>query len=152
MSEPPKALADLADKYELNTSNILGIGYDSFRNKMYKIALSKPGYYFEMRDAILSYLKDDLTKLLYTKFYYLFLLGTTTDKKTFLVREAPISGTDGPGICPNFPIPKIQKFCAEAAATVGELCDDCLSMLLPKTADEILNRKMAVQGLMPETD
>jgi hypothetical protein len=127
----------------IDTSNFLGIKNATFKSTIYKLCLSRPSDYFELRQNLSDHLKTKMTENLYKEFYNIMLTGK--DAAGNLIIMDPKA--KGVALEPQIPLNKINSFALSAVATLSEIVDDLVEMLLPVSFDTIMSRQTTKEGL-----
>ena len=52
----------MADRFQIDTSDFLGINYESYKNELYALALSTPADYMKLRKEVLAVVKNQSIK------------------------------------------------------------------------------------------
>jgi DNA-binding protein Fis len=128
---------------QIDTSNYLGINNSSFKNNLYKCALSTPSVYFDTRQNVIETVKRDALKQLYKTIYDLMLNGTDQNGVFLFLKDSK-----GRDVKPGIAIHTINNFALSATQTMENILDDLVEeYLMPINFDSILNRKFSQQGL-----
>ena len=127
--------------FEINTEDYLGLGYDSYKNDVYALALSKPSEYFSLRREVMQKVKKDSITNIYQSFYN--VLSKGQDVTGAPIRALTVSTLNG-GKGPQYPAQKVSELALQSARTLDEILNEVIDIILP--ADyEILANKRAVQ-------
>ena len=121
--------------FKLDTADYLSIEYNSFRDDMLELALSKPSKYFELRKKVLQAVKKDAVENMYTTYYN--LLSTGTD-----VKGNPIED----GFIPHYPKQLVNQFALGAAKTIDKIAEDAIELLLPRNYKDIANERTSTKS------
>ena len=119
--------------FKVDPNNFLGHNYEDFLSQMYALALSKPNDYFELRRRIIEKVKRDAIGKLYDNFYSVLTEGTSGGASLFATQGS---------IKPKYPEQKVNDFCLSAAATLDEILNDLVNIIIPDKVNEILGDKI----------
>jgi hypothetical protein len=116
-------------------ANYLGHEYASFKNALYKLALTEPAKYFTLREQVLQSVQKDAINQIYTTIFNLLN-----------------DGKDGKGV-PLFnvlsqqrvayPQQKINEISLGFSATLDEMVQEVVELLMPIDFQTIMNKKLA---------
>jgi hypothetical protein len=95
-----------------------------------------------MRQAVLKSVKNDAIKALYQTLYNVLLNGTNAAGTVALIKSPSM-----PPIKPGVPKDKINSIALSAVATMEEILNDVVEMLLPIDFNTIMSKKLTQQGL-----
>jgi len=65
----------MGDRFQIDTSDFLGLNYESYKNDLYALALATPSEYMKLRKETLAVVKNQCIKDIYTQFYNLLSKG-----------------------------------------------------------------------------
>ena len=134
--------------FRIDTSNYLGIEHSNFKNKLMEIALVTPSDYFELREFVLSSVKEQAIKNFYDTIYYVLSEGKL--RATDAVGSA--AANDGTaarraGIFkPNYPKQKITEIALQGAKTMDNIIDDVIEIILPIDYQNLAQQRLARKG------
>ena len=138
-----------AENFKIDPSNYLGLEYNSFRTKLYKLALTNTEKYFEIRENLIKKMELDAIGNLYDSFHNALTKGVANDGSPLF----PIGSTSGMfgssstvNVAPNFPSQKVAQLCLDASATLNELIESVISILMPENFETIMTKKLADIG------
>ena len=120
--------------FKVSPNNFLGHDYEDFLSKMYALALSKPNDYFLLRAEVVQKVKRAAVGKLYDTFFNALTEGNDERGNTLF-----------PGlnsIKPKYPEQKVNDFCLSAAATLDEILNDLVNIIMPDKINEILGDKI----------
>ena len=135
------ATPDLTSQ-KVEVSNFLGHDYAKFKNEMYKIGISTPSVYFDMRQRVYDKVKTKIITNMYENFWSIMLAGKDSDD------DPVISLTDkGEPIAPCVPKQIVNNFAVSASETMEEILMEMLEYLLPVDINSIMTKKLVQAGL-----
>ena len=121
--------------FKLDTADYLSIEYNSFRDDMLELALSKPSEYFALRKTVLKAVKKDAVENMYKTYYNLLSAGTD------------VSGSKiADGFVPHYPKQLVNQFALGAAKTIDKIAEDAIELLLPRNYKDIANERTSTKG------
>ena len=121
--------------FKLDTADYLSIEYNSFRDDMLELALSKPSEYFKLRKTVLQAVKKDAVENMYKTYYNLLSKGTD-------LADQPIED----GFVPHYPKQLVNQFTLGAAKTIDKIAEDAIELLLPRNYKDIANERTSTKG------
>ena len=124
---------------EVDVLNHFGTNHDAYKSELYKFALTKPSEYFDLRKKVLNSVKNDAIKNLYKTIYNLMLSGKDIAGNPVIIAADKLE--------PQVPVNKINNFALSAVATMTEIVDDMIEMLLPLEINNILTAKFTNTGI-----
>ena len=138
--------------FKINTTNYLGIGHSTFKNKLLEIALTQPAQYFKIRENVLKNVKERAISNMYDTFYSVMTEGTV--KKEGVSGNAAYDSENlvGGGIdvtkvfVPNYPNQKVTEFALGAAKTLDAICDECIEIIMPLDYKDLAEARLARKG------
>ncbi len=134
-----------ANAFRVDPSNYLGIQSNAFRNRLYKIALSRPSYYFELRERVEKKVKEDCIRNLYAQIYFLLSEGALANDAGNK-GEQIVTDENGVPLPPNFPSQKINEITLGLSKTLENALDEVIDFILPIDFQKILTSKLTSQG------
>ena len=117
-------MTDPIDRFAINTSNYLGLDYQSHKNDLYSTALVEPAKYFRIRKNTLEIVKNQAIANIYKSFYNLLLKGEDIDGN-------PIPDLD----VPAYPAQEVSK-------TLDSLLSEIVKIILPVDFQQLASRRM----------
>ena len=125
----------MGDRFAIDTSDFLGINYDSYKNDLYAMALSTPADYMKLRKETLSVVKNQCIKDIYTQFYNL------------LSKGEDLNGTQiGSLPAPGYPAQMVSKFALKAARTLDSILEEAIEIILPLNFKELSTKRLEDQS------
>ena len=123
------------DRFEINTSNYLGLDYSTYKNDLYALALSKPSDYFVLRKNTLKIVKEQAIANIYKSFYNLLLKGQDID------------GNDIPDLgSPGFPAQEVSKIALQASKSLDNMLEKIIQIILPLDFKELATKRLEEQS------
>ena len=139
-----------ADNFKIDPANYLGLEYNSFRTKLYKLALTNTEKYFEIRENLIKKMELDAIGGLYDSFHNALTKGVANDGSPLFPIGSNSGGLFGGSstvnVAPNFPSQKVAQLCLDASATLNELIESVISILMPENFETIMTKKLADIG------
>ena len=107
--------------HKVAVNNYLGNDYNQFKNDLYRLALTNPERYFDLRKNLLKKVEYDAIGGLYDSFYNALIYGKAMDGTPLFPIGAASGGILGSGsganVPPSYPEQKTNQFCLDAAST-----------------------------------
>ena len=136
--------------HKVAVNNYLGNDYNQFKNDLYRLALTNPERYFEIRKNLLKKIEYDAIGGLYDSFYNALIYGKAMDGTALF----PIGQTSGGllssgtsvNVAPSYPEQLCNKFCLDSAATLQEIVNDLVEMLMPIDYNTLMNKRLGQIG------
>jgi hypothetical protein len=125
---------------KVDVNNFLGHNYSAYKSKIYALAISKPSVYFKMRESVIQKVKTNAVQQLYDTFFFILRDGTDA-------RQNNVVNDGDTTYAPSMPLNSINNFCLSASATLDEICEECVNMILPIDFNTIMNRKLVQTGM-----
>ena len=133
---------------QVDTSDILGFEFSAYQDKIKSMALSEPSKYFRLREVVQSKVKKDAVENLYKVFFN--ILRNGTDKDGTAISAPAIGGVGGGAAVPlgkvGYPTMKTNEFALNASATLNEILDELIEIILPIDYKNIAMSKMKLKG------
>ena len=125
----------MADRFQIDTSDFLGLNYESYKNDLYAMALSTPSDYMKLRKDTLAVVKNQCIKDIYTQFYNL------------LSKGEDLTGTQiGTLPPPGYPAQMVSKFALKAARTLDVILEEAIEIILPLNFKELSTKRLEDQS------
>jgi hypothetical protein len=125
----------MADRFQIDTSDFLGLNYESYKNDLYAMALSTPSDYMKLRKDTLAVVKNQCIKDIYTQFYNL------------LSKGEDLTGTQiGTLPPPGYPAQMVSKFALKAARTLDAILEEAIEIILPLNFKELSTKRLEDQS------
>ena len=134
--------SDTANYNFIDVNNYLGCSNQEYKSALYKLALSSPSEYYDLRVKVLKSVKSETIKGLYKSFYNLMLTGTSADGTPVIAVKA-----GGQSLEPQLPLQQINAFSLGAVQHMSEIVDELVEILMPMDFNKIINAKFAREGL-----
>jgi hypothetical protein len=116
-----------ASKFFINIENELGLSYKKQRAALLAVALSKPSEYYTLRSSLIEHITTAQVRNAYKIFWQLLKNG--------VIGEKPAEYKNGSETCylkPDLPEHLINKFASRVAATLEEICEEAVNLILPE--------------------
>ena len=126
----------MSNRFRLNVDDFLGYSYQEYRDTMYGIALSTPSDYTKIRREVMTAVKKDAVKDIYTTFYNILSLGTDKTNGTSIIKPA-----SGPPLKPGYPEQKIADLSLKASRTLDALLNEVIQIILPANFEDLANKR-----------
>ena len=125
----------MADRFQIDTSDFIGLNYESYKNDLYALALSTPSDYMKLRKETLAIVKNQCIKDIYTQFYNLLSKGTD-------LNDVQISSLPPPG----YPAQMVSKFALKCARTMDSILEGAIEIILPLNFKELSTKRLEDQS------
>jgi len=122
----------MANTFEIDTGDYLGIKYESFKDEMLSLALAEPSEYFLLRKVILERVKQQAVEDQFKIYYNLLTLGQSKGGAEIIPRDAGLKPTTVAKFVPNYPKQLTSQFALGAAKTIDKIAEEAVEILLPK--------------------
>ena len=143
----------MAQNFKIDTTNYLGIGHSTFKNKLLEIALTQPAQYFKIRENVLKNVKEKAISNMYETFYNVMTDGTIKTPGGVVANAAydaenPVGGTIDTNkvFVPQYPNQKVTEFALGAAKTLDSICDECIEIIMPLNYKDLAEARLARKG------
>ena len=137
-------------KFFINIENELGLSYKKQRAKLLGVALSKPHFYYALRADIVDKLTTKQVKDAYKLYWDILKLGKING--TEILYTADESKANNEKLIPDLPEHLINKFASRVAATMEEIAEECVAMIMPedflKLAQEKQKEILSSKGII----
>jgi hypothetical protein len=123
----------------IDVNSHLGLKYNTYKNKIYKLALTDPESYYTLREEVEKSIQTDAISALYTTIYNALKDGTKVDGSNL-------------GDTVNLPVPcvpvaKVNQICIDLCQTLNEiLTEQVLELLLPIDYNKIMSSRLGDKG------
>ena len=128
-----------ANSFNVDPNNFLGLDAKTFKNTLYRIALSKPNTYFKIRQDVETKLKKQVIANMYQNIKTMLSEGVIDGQQV-------IFDENGNPLRPNMPEQVIVNHNLGLARTLNEALDSIIEELLPLDFERILKGKLIGQG------
>ena len=125
----------MGDRFVIDTTDFLGIAYESYKNDLYALALSTPADYMKLRKETLATVKNQPIKDIYTQFYNLLSKGQD-------LNGGAISTLPEPG----YPAQMVSKFALKAARTLDSILEEAIDIIFPLNFYELSTKILEDQS------
>ena len=136
--------------FKVNVNNYLGHEYNEFKNDLYRLALTNPDKYFEIRKNLLRKIEYDAVGGLYNSFYSALVDGVAQDGSPLIpIGQSSgglFGGSSSTNTRPSLPQQKVNQFCLDASATLNEIIQELVEMLMPIDYNTLMNKRLANIG------
>ena len=135
-------------KFYINIENELGLSYKRQRSALLGVALAKPANYYNLRAKLVQQLTVKQVKDAYDLYWGILKYGIIgaeqVKNKDELMADV--------NLVPDLPEHLINKFASRIAATLEEIAEECVNMILPddflKLAQEKQKGVLSANGLL----
>ena len=128
-----------SSNFDVNPTNYLGLDNKTFKNTLYRMALSKPNSYFKLREDVESTLKKKVIANMYKNIKTMLSEGVIDGQQV-------IFDESGAPLKPNMPEQVIVNHNLGLARTLESALDSIIEELLPLDFERILKGKLLGQG------
>jgi len=125
----------MAERFQIDTSDFLGLNYESYKNDLYALALATPSEYMKLRKETLAVVKNQCIKDIYTQFYN--LLSKGEDLNGVKIGNLPP---------PGYPAQMVSKFALKAARTLDTILEEAIEIILPLNFKELSTKRLEDQS------
>jgi hypothetical protein len=122
----------MANTFEIDTGDYLGIKYESFKDEMLALALAEPSEYFKLRKVVLEKVKQDAVEDQFKIYYNLLTLGAKKGGGQIIPGDAGLKESTVRKFIPNYPKQLTSQFALGAAKTIDKIAEEAVEILLPK--------------------
>jgi hypothetical protein len=122
----------MANTFEIDTGDYLGIKYESFKDEMLSLALAEPSEYFLLRKVILERVKQQAVEDQFKIYYNLLTLGLEKNGREIIPGDAGLKSSTVAKFVPNYPKQLTSQFALGAAKTIDKIAEEAVEILLPK--------------------
>jgi hypothetical protein len=137
-------------KFYIDIANELGLGYKKNRAVLLGTALGKPANYYNLRAHLVDVLTEKQVKDAYKMYWDILKLGhlpNQTKPHSFK------NGNDGDSnLVPDLPEHLINKFASRVAATIEEMAEECVNLIMPEDFLKLAHEKqkdiLSAKGLI----
>jgi len=121
----------------INPNVYLGLEFNKYKSQLYKLAITNPEEYYNIREKVQTSIQTNAIKALYDTFYFALTEGKEADGKTAL----------GLPIAPNVPLQTINEICLNSCTTLNKIIEnEVLELLLPIDYSKIMSARLADKG------
>ena len=135
-------------KFFINIENELGLSYKKQRAALLAVALSKPANYYTLRSDLIDKITTSQVKSAYKLFWDLLKNGVIDGKPADYKDE----NNQPCYLRSDLPEHLINKFSSRVAATLEEICEEAVNLILPedflKMAQEKQKNILGARGEM----
>jgi hypothetical protein len=117
--------------FKISPSDYLGFEYEDFQNRMYAVALSDPKKYFEIRNAVVKYIRDTTVEAWFRVFYSALTEGVKADGN-------PIHADLPP---PKYPAQEVSRLCIGIGKTVQHIASDVCDKIIPAKFEDLAHKR-----------
>ena len=116
-------------KFFIDITNELGLNYKKQRAALMGVALAKPGNYYTLRAELVEKLTTAQVKHAYKMYWELLkngVVGTPAERQSYTDENG--------GTCylkPDLPEHIINRFSSRIAASIEEMCEEAVNLILP---------------------
>ena len=124
--------------FKIDTSDYLGIDHESYKTKLFQLAITKPEDYFQLREEVLEQVKREAVSTQYDVYYNLLSTGTKSDGTTPYIADLVLRNY----FCPSVPLQETNQFALKASKTIDAICEEAIEMLIPMNYKEIAENRL----------
>ena len=143
-------MASKDSKFYINIANELGLGYKKNRAVLLGTALGKPANYYALRAELVEKLTEKQVTEAYKMYWDLLKLGHLPGT------NVPHEFENGAGakvkLIPDLPEHLINKFASRVAATIEDMAEECVNMIMPEDFLKLAHEKqkdiLSAKGLI----
>ena len=114
-------------KFKIDIANSLGLSYKKQRADLLGLALGKPANYYALRAKLVEDLTISQVEHFYDMYWELLKEGKINGTQ---VRYEGVDGKPYP-LVPDLPEFLINKFASKVSATIEDMADEAVSMIMP---------------------
>ena len=138
-------------KFYIDIANELGLGYKKNRAVLLGTALGKPANYYALRAELVEKLTEKQVTDAYKMYWDILKLGILPDTVQAHTFENG-NGVKGTKLIPDLPEHLINKFASRVAATIEEMAEECVNMIMPEDFLKLAHEKqkdiLSAKGLI----
>ena len=137
----------MANKFELDTNDVLGFAYQEYVSEIRALALSRPAEYFQLRKDVLKSVKTDAVGNLYKTLFAVLSKGETMTGGKIGTNNDVGKHLGGPnGLHPSYPSQKINDFCIQVASDLADHINRAIDIILPDDFEKLASGKLNLKG------
>ena len=137
-------------KFYIDIANELGLGYKKNRAALLGTALGKPANYYNLRAHLVDVLTEKQVKEAYKMYWDILKLGHLP------LTTSPYKYKNGNDVdtllVPDLPEHLINKFASRVAATIEEMAEECVNLIMPEDFLKLAHEKqkdiLSAKGLI----
>lgn len=115
-------------KFYINIENELGLSYKKQRAALLAVALSKPANYYNLRADLIDKITTNQVKDMYEMFWNLLKNGVVDGSPVEYLNENNVKNY----LKCDLPEHLINKFSSRVSATLEEICEEAVNLILPE--------------------
>jgi len=115
-------------KFYINIENELGLSYKKQRAALLAVALSKPANYYNLRADLIDKITTNQVKEMYEMFWNLLKNGVVDGAPVEYLNENNVKNY----LKCDLPEHLINKFSSRVSATLEEICEEAVNLILPE--------------------
>ena len=119
--------------FEVNTSNYLGYDYQSWQRKQYANALKDPSKYAQMREDVISSMRNDAVRDVYQTISLALTKGLSKQNQ-FLCDP------------PCYPDQLVAELALEGSQTMERIMQKCVDIIIPRDYQDLANNRLHEQS------
>jgi hypothetical protein len=129
----------MANKFQLDTDDVLGFNYQAYVAEIRSLALSKPAEYFLLRKEVLKKVKTDAVGDVYKTLFSVLSQGKDKDNH-------PIGKLGTGSYIPAYPSQKINDFAIQVASDMADHINRAIDIILPDDFEKLASGKLNLKG------
>ena len=119
-------------KFFINIENELGLSYKKQRAALLAVALTKPANYYTLRSKLIDEITTSQVKNSYKLFWNLLKNGVIGEGDAAKPVDYVNENAKQCYLKPDLPEHLINKFASRVAATLEEICEEAVNLILPE--------------------
>ena len=123
-----------------NASDLLGIEFSQYKQRVYAKSITNPSEYFQVRNTMETQLKEVLVTHLYDTVYNVLRYGILTDTAG---KETPICIDD---LAPGYPSNLVSDECLKLSSTMNEIVNDIINIIHPSDYESLAANQMKIKA------
>ena len=139
-----------SSKFYIDIANELGLGYKKNRAVLLGTALGKPANYYALRAHLVDVLTEKQVTQAYKMYWDILKLGHLPS--TGKPHEYKDGNDATVKLIPDLPEHLINKFASRVAATIEEMAEECVNMIMPEDFLKLAHEKqkdiLSAKGLI----
>ena len=139
------------NKFQLDTDDVLGFGYQEYLSSVRGLAISNPGEYYKLRSELMKTIKRDAVGALYKSIFNALSLGKDVNGRTIQSPDGSTVLGRAPFV-PQFPSQKTNDVAIRIASVLGEELNKVVDLLMPDEFESIASKKLQIKGASSAID
>ena len=135
--------ANGANKFKLDTNDVLGFAYQEYVASIRAVALATPADYFLLRKEVLKSVKNDAVGALYNTLFQILSNGETLKGDSIGTGNVKLGRG---GLKPAYPSQKINDLCIQIASDLADHINRVIDIILPDDFEKLASGKLNLKG------